>query len=1092
MRPVKLTVAGMRSYRAQRTLDFTDRTLMAILGDTGSGKSSLLEALYGALYGGSTWDARGLGALIADGVQTLQIELEFRARGNTYTVSRSTSRRNYPPSKHVFDGPGGEHLDGEKDVNRRIVELVGLTAQEFLRVVILPQGRFGQLLQGTSGERIPILRGILGLGVLDRIRDVADRQAASLGAALEPIVAARARLYPNPRAIAETAATASNEQATEVQQLEATSKALQDLAAATKAVSGARLALTTALEPAAAIDLTPDLSDLAAADAADTQIATQDKDLATQIAELDIQEKELKLKITAAAEAGFTHSGLAKMSAALTSVGTELPALAQQATRNVQEQDRLTAQRTQLAANAEAVQTSAATAEAHKLSLAGLATDAENAREQARQQAERISAIGVALSDLRTQEDRLAVAVDAVLSATQEVHRARSETAAATTALSLATSELAALREANAAAHLAREHAPGQPCPVCRQTLPAGFAPPEIGGEQGLVERLEAAQQRQATASSLERSRDRAADAEHQKLVNLAGTSATAARSVTRLLDPGSTPGISDATEIAATVDRTVQRILDLAGDQAAALEKLTLEAAELTGSLRLLTGLDAAEKLASTPAVIPTMTEAEALRASAAQAFEAGQDRVQQLTSAAMRLDAEHRATVGALHRHQSDHKTAVERTAQAAKDLADVIRGLDPLVSEPLMTALNLTATDPGAALLKVQKLPAGLLTDLKGQLSTKQDWLEQLNDQRETVTTALRERGGQRSLLRDARVEAVDRPRASARRSWERASGTLQRLVCLLAPLQESWERLSRAVQAAPLPTLSADLPPFIDIDDVTDQQLRAEVASLQGRLEVAVSHVSGAVAAAWEALKLADLKEQALLTAADATTLDDLVEHLSQVRHELRDSIALHQRASAQIPLAKGLDIGVTELTRRLAVLRQVKDLLNPSAFPQFVVQQRQVALLKLASSLFGQLTRGGYGFGEDFMIVDRRTGQPRHPKTLSGGETFLASLALALALVEISNRSGGQLDCLFLDEGFGSLDSSILGEALDVLRLQSTGGRLVGVISHLHAVAAELDDVLLVTKEVEGSSFQWLNPQERDAFLLDEAAAGLLS
>jgi len=49
-----------------------------------------------------------------------------------------------------------------------------------------------------------------------------------------------------------------------------------------------------------------------------------------------------------------------------------------------------------------------------------------------------------------------------------------------------------------------------------------------------------------------------------------------------------------------------------------------------------------------------------------------------------------------------------------------------------------------------------------------------------------------------------------------------------------------------------------------------------------------------------------------------------------------------------------------------------------------------------------------------------------------------------------------------------------------------------VISHLHAVATELDDVLVVTKEVEGSSFRWLEPQERDAYLLDEAAAGLLS
>ena len=124
-------------------------------------------------------------------------------------------------------------------------------------------------------------------------------------------------------------------------------------------------------------------------------------------------------------------------------------------------------------------------------------------------------------------------------------------------------------------------------------------------------------------------------------------------------------------------------------------------------------------------------------------------------------------------------------------------------------------------------------------------------------------------------------------------------------------------------------------------------------------------------------------------------------------------------------------------------------------------------------------REAYGFGDDFMIVDRRTGQPRHAKTPSGGETFLASLALALALVEISNRSGGQLDALFLDEGFGSLDASIHGDALGVLREQAAGGRLVGVISHLHAVAAQLNDVLVVTKSIDGSDFRWLDADERD-------------
>ena len=73
----------------------------------------------------------------------------------------------------------------------------------------------------------------------------------------------------------------------------------------------------------------------------------------------------------------------------------------------------------------------------------------------------------------------------------------------------------------------------------------------------------------------------------------------------------------------------------------------------------------------------------------------------------------------------------------------------------------------------------------------------------------------------------------------------------------------------------------------------------------------------------------------------------------------------------------------------------------------------------------------------------------------------------------------------------SLDASILGDALDALREQAVGGRLVGVISHLHAVAAEVEDVLVVSKTVEGSDFRWLDDEERDQYLLDEQAAGLL-
>jgi len=1091
MRPAKLTVAGMRSYRAQRTLDFSHRTLMAILGDTGSGKSSLLEALFGALYGGSTWDARGLGVLIADGVKTLQIELEFQARGKTYTVSRSCSRDAYPPSKHVFKGPDGEHLDGEKDVNRRVAELVGLTGPEFLRVVILPQGRFGQLLQGTAGERTPILRGILGLGVLDRVKEIADRQGTNLAAALEPIVAARARLYPAPQAVAATAETASKKHHKVVKKLDSAATALRDLDSATAAVSRALPALLEALNLAAAIDLQSVIADLVKADAADKKAAVEDKDFTARLEELEKQDTAMKTELAAATTAGFTQAALATMSAALTWVATTLPDLAREAQAQAEEQTALAAEDGQLAVDAQAVQTGAEIAESHRLALAGLVTAADDAREQARLRAERIAAIDRALGDLAPREEQLAKAVGELLLGAQALLQARSNAGAATSARNAAAEELAALRDANAAAHVARQHTAGQPCPVCGQTLPVDFAPPEIVGEQNLLDALELAEQQMQTATAAERSRQRTVDVSHQTLLSAAAGAAAAASTVSQLLRAATLTGAADSAAVAAAVDAAVQRILDLPAGKPPTPTRSAQDTAELTEALRSLTGLDAAARLAASSEAAPSLEEAQARQTSMAEALVAAQGQVQELLGHAKGLAAEHRAATEAHNRRRGAHQAATDRTTQVAQHRASEIRKLPPLLSEPLVSSLNLTAPDPAAALLTAGQVPPDLLIELHGRLDSKQAELAEFNDEREKVGAALRDLTTQRGQLRDARHDAVDRPRAQARRSWERAGTTLLNLAKSLRPLYRDWEPLSSSAGTPPLPPRTAELTDAVGTDP-TDQLLSVAVSALQTRLELAVSQASDIAAAAEDGVRFTVGKAQDLLSVAGATTLNDLTERLSQARQDLRMSTALHDRAAQQVPLAAGLDIGIAGLRSQVAVLRQVKDLLSPSAFPQYVVQQRQVALLRIASSLLGQLTRGGYGFGDDFMIVDRRTGQPRHPKTLSGGETFLASLALALALVEISNRSGGQLDCLFLDEGFGSLDSSILGEALDVLRLQATGGRLVGVISHLHAVAAELDDVLVVTKEVEGSSFRWLDPEERDAYLLDEAAVGLLS
>ena len=109
-------------------------------------------------------------------------------------------------------------------------------------------------------------------------------------------------------------------------------------------------------------------------------------------------------------------------------------------------------------------------------------------------------------------------------------------------------------------------------------------------------------------------------------------------------------------------------------------------------------------------------------------------------------------------------------------------------------------------------------------------------------------------------------------------------------------------------------------------------------------------------------------------------------------------------------------------------------------------------------------------GLDFSIFDSYTGKERDVSSLSGGEKFKASLALALGLSDtISNNRGGiRIDSLFIDEGFGSLDSESLNQALNILSDLSGNDKLVGVISHVSELMMRIDNKILVNKTNTGS------------------------
>jgi len=112
---------------------------------------------------------------------------------------------------------------------------------------------------------------------------------------------------------------------------------------------------------------------------------------------------------------------------------------------------------------------------------------------------------------------------------------------------------------------------------------------------------------------------------------------------------------------------------------------------------------------------------------------------------------------------------------------------------------------------------------------------------------------------------------------------------------------------------------------------------------------------------------------------------------------------------------------------------------------------------------------GKGITPDFYILDKyREGGRRKVSTLSGGETFMVSLAMALALAEMT-RGQAEIDSLFIDEGFGTLDQESLEDVLDMLNQIQTRGLMVGIISHIKPLTNSLPVNLMLNKKQDGTS-----------------------
>ncbi len=502
MRPIKLDFKGLRSYRAATTIDFADLDLFAIIGDTGAGKSTVIEALSLALYGRKTWTGgSNLEELIADGENTMAIELVFHAEGNDWTVTRSRHRNSSAPINKLECRATGEKVDGNRAVNERIEELLGLDHSQFVRAVVLPQGRFDELLQATRTDRNKILRSIFGLDDLRRVRDDATRRRDSWRPVLLEARARRDALPPDPAALLSAAVADADAAAGRHARLAAAITAAEQHHREVQ-----RCTEQQQLLERAAADFHPDLSLLAPLDALAVRgaalVAERDQ-INAELVEAE-SEREQALTAQTALLRGFgDHQQARSAVTAVRSVASSLQQLDDDAALTEAEIARLVAE-------------APTEAEPPAITAAVTTTAAElvAAQEAAAVSTEAVERAGAAWHALMEATGAAAQQRTALESAQEAADRARTEAAvagagiaAAEQALDTAKAGQRSAMRSNAAVVAAQGLHAGDPCPVCAQATPSDFVAPvaaDVDAANQQVETAEgalAAARRSATAA---------------------------------------------------------------------------------------------------------------------------------------------------------------------------------------------------------------------------------------------------------------------------------------------------------------------------------------------------------------------------------------------------------------------------------------------------------------------------------------------------------------------------------------------------------------------------------------------------------------
>ena len=1089
MRIHSLTMTGIGPYAGREHIDFdavgaSGRFLLT--GPTGSGKTTIIDAIVFALYGDVADSAdsskeRIRSTLVGPHTESV-IELVFSTGAGVYRVRRTPT---YERAKRRGQGTttqngtvklwhlaevGGEPLDEPVtrvgDADAEIARAVGLSREQFTQTVVLPQGKFARFLRADSSERQHLLKDVFGTGIYDAIQD-ALIQASRDGA--RRVEQAAADLRGQVTSLGRHPLLTEAPAQAPAQGLEAAMAgaapdlvALRRIGAEVLEVSSNRVASADARSEAAGTALTRAQSA--------REEAQSLHDLLERRRAL-IEEKE-RLAERAEQEADDARR-------------------LQNAQRASRVRPYLVAEQTARRRAQQAVATLAARADqsglAHLAEQAGV-TSADSAEEAtgsaARSHGAAVTPAALIEPLVREAQRQLAALEDepsqALTGSTETGAVAPQDSEAAETLVAADESENES--ESDRAEALS-PHDLDDLAHHCRREH--GQLEALVDLEASLPERESALQQREAelqrAAADLEQRAEKLAERPAQRTALV--ETLEAARAAHERLD-----GLQDRRSRAEERHRAAlavgQLSAQLAQRDAACTEAATLarEATERVRATRLAwisgtAGALAGELTEGEPCPVCGSTT----HPSPASAGTDGATR-QQVEAAEEQQRQADEALTGALR----------ERDTCATR-LQEAQRGSDGMDAPAAKTALEAAA----AALATAQATADGV-EELVGHLEAFDAGTEQ---ERAALDAAHSAQESARSRL-EAEREALtqDQQRClAARGTWPSVTARAAALLVRAKEAEDTSQDIDTARTAlAQARTALADLTAALKEEGFTGAAQATAALMERGAIEALTAGVRAA-ATAHERVRLGLEDPQiAALSGQEEDRLEAATAELAQADATARQAASAQARtAESHEHLRRAVDgveqaaTAYEEAAGSSADLIRVANLArgeNEAGTPlaTWVLQARFEEVLVFANERLSQMSSGRYELirvAEETSQRRRRKGlglavvdhlgdeRTRDPRTLSGGETFYVSLSLALALADVvSAESGGvSLETLFIDEGFGTLDADTLQAVMAQIDHLRAGGRTVGIVSHVAELRDQIAERIAVRRVASGGS-----------------------